>query len=68
MCFVVNESRSECHPNTLEFKNQLEPSRILKVNCKPNKNEIKVTEDIKFNDIYELEVDKRGKTFFQIIE
>ncbi|WZY75416.1 hypothetical protein YC2023_021800 [Brassica napus] len=61
MCLGLNESKSGCFPNTVEFKNQLGPGSVLKVNCTSNTNENKGIRDVKFNEKYQISFNEAGK-------
>lgn len=60
MCFSLKDC-SGCALNILEFRNNLGPGHILKVNCTSNRNEIKGIQEIKFKDFYNFPVNERGK-------
>lgn len=57
MCFSLKES-SGC--NMVEFKNLLEPHRILRVNCTSNRKEVLPIQEIKFDGIYNFPVKEKG--------
>lgn len=67
MCFGLNEgivcSRdsinprcggSDCIHNTLEFRNELSPGSILKVNCTSNRNLAMGLHEVKFKQTYDF--------------
>ncbi|KAL1208611.1 putative S-protein4 [Cardamine amara subsp. amara] len=45
---------SGCIHNNLEFRNQLTPGSVLKVNCTSNRNEARGVHEVKFNQAYDF--------------
>lgn len=73
LCFGLNEGlvcgtgnsqhprcNSVCLLNILEFRNELAPGSILKVNCTSNRNEAKGHHDVTFDNTYRFFVNENG--------
>ncbi|KAF8100439.1 hypothetical protein N665_0224s0025 [Sinapis alba] len=58
MCFSLKES-SGC--NLVEFKNELQPPRIFKLNCTSNRKETISVQEIKPNGVFNFPVKEKGK-------
>ncbi|CAA7025011.1 unnamed protein product [Microthlaspi erraticum] len=69
-CFGLNEGlvcstgnprcNNACLLNTLEFRNELTPGNILKVNCTSNRNEDKGHHDVTFGNSFRFFVNENG--------